>query len=85
MPPHQDRVLASYEADGVQNAHIETIGLGELLPDMPLFIAPGAHVLVPLDETYMNAWEGTPAAVRRQVVGPVQPYMKNDDRSSPNT
>ena len=73
LPAHQNRVFASYESDGVQDAHIETIGLGDPLPDMPLFIAPGAHVLVPLEETYMNAWEGTPAAVRRQVVGPVQP------------
>ena len=73
LPAHQNRVFASYESDGIQDAHIETIGLGDPLPDMPLFIAPGAHVLVPLEETYMNAWEGTPAAVRRQVVGPVQP------------
>jgi len=73
LPSHQNRVFASYESDGVQSAHIETIGLGDPLPDMPLFISPGAHVLVPLEETYMSAWEGTPAAVRRQVVGPVQP------------
>jgi hypothetical protein len=73
LPAHQKRVFASYESDGVHDAHIETIGLGDPLPDMPLFIAPGAHVLVPLEETYMNAWEDTPAAVRRQVVGPVQP------------
>jgi len=76
LPSHQNRVLASYESAGVQDAHIETIGLGDPLPDMPLFIAPGAHVLVPLEETYMNAWEDTPAAVRRQVVGPVQPATK---------
>jgi hypothetical protein len=72
----QDRVFASYESAGEQIAHIETIGLGEPLPDMPLFIAPGAHVLVPLEESYMSAWEDTPAAVRRQVAGPVQPLKK---------
>ena len=53
----------------MQTAHIETLGLGDPLPDMPLFIAPGAHVLIPLEAAYMNAWEDTPAAVRRQVVG----------------
>jgi len=76
LPAQQNRIFASYESDGVQNAHIETIGLGDPLPDMPLFIAPGAHVLVPLEESYMNAWEDTPTAVRRQVVGTVQPLMK---------
>jgi hypothetical protein len=34
---------------------------------MPLFIAPGAHVLVPLEETYSQAWADTPQAVRRLV------------------
>jgi hypothetical protein len=73
LPSHQNRVFASYESAGEQSAHIETIGLGDHLPDMPLFIAPGAHVLVPLEETYMSAWEDTPIAVRRQIVGPAQP------------
>jgi len=76
LSPQQDRVFASYESAGEQIAHIETIGLGDPLPEMPLFIAPGAHVLVPLEESYMSAWEDTPAAVRRQVAGPVQAAKK---------
>ncbi len=76
FPLDQDRVFASYEADGVQTAHIETVGLGDTLPDMPLFIAPGAHVLVPLEETYLRAWDDTPAVVRRQIVEPAPQTMK---------
>jgi len=76
LPPNQDRVLVSYEAGPLQTAHIETIGLGDPLPDMPLFIAPGAHVLVPLEETYAIAWEDTPAAVRRQIDGPSLPTLR---------
>ncbi len=57
----------------MHDAHIETVGLGEVLPEMPLFISPGAHVVVPLEETYMNAWEDTPAPVRRQVLQPPVP------------
>ncbi len=71
LPAGQDRVFASYEADGIQTAYIETLGLGDCLPDMPLFIAPGAHVLVPLEDAYMSAWDDTPPAIRRQVVGSV--------------
>lgn len=63
----QDRVFASYEADGVTTAFIETPGLGEPLPAMPLFIAPGAYILVSLEETYLQAWADTPQAVRRLV------------------
>jgi hypothetical protein len=67
LPDDQNRVLASYEGDGVYTAFIETVGVGDVLPDMPLFIAPGAHVMVPLESTYMAAWQDTPVAVRRLV------------------
>lgn len=67
LPAGQNRILASYEGDKVFSAFVETVGVGELLPDMPLFIAPGAHVMVPLEATYAAAWEATPAAVRRLV------------------
>ena len=67
LPPDQNRILASYEGDSVFSAFIETVGVGDSLPDMPLFIAPGAHVMVPLESSYMAAWQDTPAAVRRLV------------------
>ena len=60
-------VLASYEADGVNTAYIETPAVGEELPAMPLFIAPEAHILVPLEDTYQRAWANTPQSVRRLV------------------
>ena len=70
LPPEQNRVLASYEGDGVFSAFIETIGVGDALPDMPLFLAPGAHILVPLETAYMAAWDDTPPAVQRLVLNP---------------
>ncbi len=63
----QNRVVASYEADGVNTAFVETVAVGEALPPMPLFIAPNAHVLVPLEESYMQTWIDTPKALRRLV------------------
>ncbi len=63
----QNRVLASYEADGVNTAFIETVAVGDSLPAMPLFIASGVHVSVPLEEAYDRAWDATPKSVRRLV------------------
>jgi hypothetical protein len=63
----RSRVIASYEADGVNTAYVETPAIGDPLPAMPLFIAPGAHILVPLEETYQRAWTDTPNSVRRLV------------------
>jgi hypothetical protein len=69
LPADQNRTLASYEGDSVYSAFIETVGVGDPLPDMPLFIAPGAHVLVPLESSYMAAWDDTPEAIQRLVAG----------------
>jgi hypothetical protein len=63
----QNRVFVSYEADGVITANIETVDVGEPLPSMPLFIAPSAHILVPLEVTYTQAWTQMPKSVRRLV------------------
>ncbi len=62
--PPQNRFFASYDADGVNTAYIETLGIGDSLPAMPLFIAPGAHIPVPLEDTYTQACAGTPKSVR---------------------
>lgn len=69
LPVDRNRTLVAYEGASVFSAFIETIGAGDPLPEMPLFIAPGAHVLVPLEDSYMSAWEDTPHAIRRLVDG----------------
>ncbi len=48
-------------------ALVETLAVGDPLPSMPLFIAPGAHIPVPLEDTYSQAWAYTPNSVRRLV------------------
>ena len=69
LPSNQNRVLASYEFEmrGAYTSHIETVGVGDSLPEMPLFIAPGVHVLVPLEGPYMAACQDTPDAIHRLV------------------
>ncbi len=69
VPAGQNRVLASYEGAGVFSAFIETVGVGDTLPDMPLFIAPGEHIMVPLESSYMAAWTASPNAIHRLVEG----------------
>jgi hypothetical protein len=34
---------------------------------MPLFLAPEAHVMVPLERTYMAAWDTMPARWQRVI------------------
>jgi hypothetical protein len=35
---------------------------------MPLFLAAGLHVAVPLEETYAAAWDAVPEAIQEVVV-----------------
>ena len=58
--PAQPLTLAAYECDSITRARVEPIGVGEALPDMPLFLEPGFYVQVPLEATYQAAWQAVP-------------------------
>ncbi len=64
LPPSEPLTLVGYQADGKITAYIEPVAVGEPLPDMPLFLTPKAHVLVPLESTYQATWSACPAAIR---------------------
>lgn len=59
--------LASYVAMPMPEAHLEWLGVGDVLPDMPLFLSPETYVNIPLETTYMTAFRGT-AAIWRAVL-----------------
>jgi hypothetical protein len=67
FPPGKDRVLVSYETGPERIAYIETIGLGDVLPDMPLILTDDLHVMVPLESTYRATWDASPEEYRRVV------------------
>ncbi|MEZ6142908.1 MAG: DUF4058 family protein [Zavarzinella sp.] len=69
LPPEQQLTMVAYEASTPTRAYIETLAVGEPLPEMPLFLAPGLHVPVPLEVTYQAAWEQVPARWQREIAG----------------
>jgi hypothetical protein len=54
-------------------AYIEPVAVGDALRDMPLFVAEGAHVPVPLEATYQSAWDACPEEMRIAVETGVMP------------
>lgn len=52
--------LVSYRSDLMTTAYYEPVGLGQTLPEMPLFLTPEHYVSVPLEATYLEAWRGVP-------------------------
>lgn len=59
-PDDKPLTLAAYEAGGRVRAFVEPVAVGDSLIDMPLFVEPGHHVAVPLEETYRLAFESVP-------------------------
>jgi hypothetical protein len=68
-PPDRPLTLAAYSAGLATSAYVEPVAVGDLLPDMPLFLNPGTYVPVPLEATYQAAWRGVPQRWRRVVEG----------------
>lgn len=64
LPPDKPLTLASYEAGPEYVAHVEFVGVGDSLPEMPLFLRPEFCVPAPLEETYETAWTTFPGALK---------------------
>lgn len=68
-PEGKPLTLVSYAAAALPKAYVEPIGLGDALPDMPLFLHPERYVNTPLEPTYLAAYRGLPAYWRGVVEG----------------
>jgi hypothetical protein len=68
-PPDKPLTLAAYSAGPVKQAWVEPVAVGDILPDMPLFLEPEAYVNVPLEATYQEAYHGVPQRWRRVLEG----------------
>jgi hypothetical protein len=56
LPADKPLTLVAYSAGLVIEAFIEPVAVGDSLPDMPLFLTPDAHIPVPLEASYAEAW-----------------------------
>jgi uncharacterized protein DUF4058 len=64
-PPDKPLTLAAYECDLTTRAHVEPVAVGDVLPEMPLFLVPNGYVPVPLEATYEAAFAAVPLRWRR--------------------
>lgn len=70
LPADKPLTLVGYSAGLKKRAYIEPVAVGDVLPDMPLFLRPGVHVPVPLEETYQTAWQNVPQRWRQVLESP---------------
>jgi Protein of unknown function (DUF4058) len=63
----KNRLVASYECDGLVQAYVTYFSVGDRLPDMPLFLQAGGCVEVPLEATYKQAFAEVPGRWRDEL------------------
>jgi hypothetical protein len=69
-PTNQRLTLVSYDAGSTCRAYIQPVAVGEVMPHMPLFLEPGAYINVPLESTYMAAFDGISRRTRDTLNAP---------------
>ena len=53
--------MSAYQATLEPQAYFEPFAVGDKLIDMPAFLTPKHYVNVPMEATYLNAWNGVPS------------------------
>jgi hypothetical protein len=61
LPPDRPFTLAAYVGGACPETFVQVTGLGAPLPEMLLFLTPEVYVPVPLEKTYLSAWDEVPA------------------------
>jgi hypothetical protein len=69
-PADKPLAVAAYDAGDELTTYVDALAVGDLLPDAPLFLAPGWYVNVPLEQTYMASWDVAPKPIRDLVAPP---------------
>ena len=59
-PPDKPLTLAAYASALTLRAFVEPVAVGDVLPDMPLYLEPEGYVNVPLEATYRAAFDSIP-------------------------
>lgn len=70
LPTDKPLTLAAYSAGATLTAYVEPVGVGDVLPDMPIFLTEDRYVPCPLEATYRASWEVFPPALREPLLTP---------------
>jgi len=70
LPADKPLTLAAYSAGGTITGYIEPVGVGDVLPDMPIFLTADRYVPCPLEATYQASWAEFPVPLRGPLLEP---------------
>jgi hypothetical protein len=69
-PPGKPLTVASYLGGDILEAYVEPVGVGDVLPSLPIFLSPARYVPAPLEATYTEAWDVYPTLLKELIVPP---------------
>jgi len=69
-PPGKPLTAAAYSAAVPKVAYVEPVGVGDPLPESPIFLEPGTYVPAPLEPSYQTTWDKCPEPFRDAVSNP---------------
>jgi hypothetical protein len=70
LPEGKPLTLAAYIGGPFPEAFIEPTSVGATLAEMPLFLTPDLYIPLPLESTYMSAWEAVPSFWQEVLTSP---------------
>jgi hypothetical protein len=68
LPLDKPLTLAAYSAGDVKVACVEPVAVGDVLPEMPLYLEPERYIPAPLESTYLITWNACPTALKEAVI-----------------
>jgi hypothetical protein len=70
LPADKPLTLAAYSAGATLTAYVEPVAVGDVLPDMPIFLTADRYVPCPLEATYQASWDVFPVPLREPLLAP---------------
>jgi len=69
LPPGKPFTVASYVGGDLPIAYVESVGIGDRLPSLPIFLSETRYIPAPLEETYEQAWTVFPTMLK-EIIDP---------------
>jgi hypothetical protein len=67
VPTGKPLTVASYIGGDIPVAYVESIGIGDPLPSLPIFLSETRYIPAPLEATYLQAWAVFPALLKELI------------------
>lgn len=66
-PAGKPLIVASYIGGDIPTAYVESVGIGDPLPSLPIFLSESRYIPAPLEMTYQQAWAVFPAPLKELI------------------